>query len=79
MDRFRHIFTYDSKLFNLNPEVFKFAPAGGIWISGGYGGGALGIKKKNKLVSMVSSGKKSCKLHRFRYNLAKKLSKKMAR
>ena len=76
MDRFHHIFTYDPDLLNLNPLVFKFIPAGGIWIGGEYGGGTLGIKTKNKLVSMTSSGKKSCRLHRFRYKLYKKLSKK---
>lgn len=76
MNRFRHIFTYDADLLNLNPSVFKFIPAGGIWIGDEFGGGSIGIKKKNRLISMVSSRKKSCPLHRFRYRLAKKLSKK---
>lgn len=75
MDQFTHIFTYDPKLLRLNPEIFKFAPAGGIWIGEEHGGGSFGIKEKSKLVSIVSSNKKSCRLHRYRYKLAKKLIK----
>lgn len=76
MDRFKHIFTYDADLLKLNPQVFRFAPAGGIWIGEEFGGGNIRITEKTKLVSMVSSGKKSCPLHRFRYKLANKVSKK---
>lgn len=75
MDRFKHIFTYDSDLLKRNSEIFKFAPAGGIWIGDAFGGGSIGIKRKSKMVSMVSSKKRSCPLHRFRYRMAKKLSK----
>jgi hypothetical protein len=74
MAKFRHIFTYDPDLLRLNPTIFKLIPGGGIWIGSPYGGGTIEIKPKNKLVSMVSSTKKSCSLHRFRYRLAKKLA-----
>ncbi|MBU0730887.1 MAG: hypothetical protein KKE17_01475 [Proteobacteria bacterium] len=75
MDQFQQIFTYDPKLLRMNPEVFKFAPAGGIWIGEEYGGGSFGIKQKSKMVSIISSKKRSCRLHRYRYNLARKLEK----
>lgn len=75
MDSFRYIFTYDPDLLRLNPETFKFAPAGGIWIGDEFGGGDIGIKSKHKMVSMVSSKKRSCPLHRFRYRLANNLLK----
>ena len=71
----QNIFTYDEKLLKLNPDIFKFTPAGGIWIGEDFGGGSFGIKKKTKLVSIVSSKKKSCRLHRYRLKLAKKLLK----
>lgn len=74
MHKFRHIFTYDPELLRLNPDVFKLIPGGGIWIGGAYGGGTIEIKPKSKLVSMVSSTKRSCRLHRFRLRLAKKLA-----
>lgn len=75
MDNFKHIFTYDPNLLQLNPGIFKFAPAGGIWIGEEYGGGSFGIKEKSRTVSMISSGKKSCWLHRFRYKKARKFAK----
>lgn len=75
MAKFRHIFTYDPDLLRINSTIFKLIPGGGIWIGAPYGGGTIEIKSKSKLVSMVSSRKKSCSLHRFRYRLAKKLAK----
>lgn len=74
MHRFRHIFTHDPRLLRMNPEVFKLIPGGGIWIGDDHGGGAIEIKPKSKLVSMVSSTKHSTRLHRFRLRLAKKLA-----
>jgi hypothetical protein len=74
MAKFRWIFTYDPDLLRLNPAIFKLIPGGGIWIGSSYGGGTIEIKPKNKIVSMVSSKKRSCSLHRFRYRLAKKLA-----
>ena len=74
MAKFRNIFTYDPDLLKLNPAIFKLIPGGGIWIGAPLGGGTIEIKPKNKLVSMVSSKKKLCSLHRFRYRLAKKLA-----
>lgn len=38
---------------------------GGIWI-GGYGGGSVQIYDKTKKISLVSSRKNMCELHRFR-------------
>ncbi len=75
MDKFRWIFTHDPVLLRLNPEVFKLIPGGGIWIGETYGGGSIEIKPKSKLVSMVSSTKRSARLHRFRLRLAQKLAK----
>lgn len=74
MAKFHHIFTYDPDLLQLDPTIFKLIPGGGIWIGSQYGGGTIGIRPKNKLVSMVSSRKRSCSLHRFRYRLAKRLA-----
>ncbi|MGV8058366.1 MAG: glycosyltransferase family 10 domain-containing protein [Smithellaceae bacterium] len=74
MNRFQNIFTYDPDLLKLNPAIFKLIPGGGIWIGSPLGGGTIEIKPKSKLVSMVSSKKRSCSLHRFRYRLAKKLT-----
>ncbi len=75
MAKFCNIFTYDPDLLKLNPTIFKFIPGGGIWIGASFGGGTIEIKPKNRLVSMVSSKKRACSLHRFRYRLAKKLAK----
>ncbi len=75
MHKFHRIFTHDPKLLRVNPEVFKLIPGGGIWIGAARGGGTIEIKPKSKLVSMVSSTKYSCPLHRFRLRLARKLAK----
>jgi hypothetical protein len=75
MHKFRYIFTHDPHLLRVNPEVFKLIPGGGIWIGEAFGGGTIEIKPKSKLVSMVSSTKHSCSLHRFRLRLARKLAK----
>ena len=75
MHKFRRIFTHDQKLLRLNPETYKQIPGGGIWIGGPVGGGSIDIKPKSKLVSMVSSTKHSCQLHRFRLRLARKLNR----
>lgn len=76
LHQFKHVFTYDPVLLKRYPETVKFCPGGGIWIGGDYGEGEFGLRPKSKLVSMVSSGKRSCNLHRFRYRVAKKLLKK---
>ena len=75
MHKFRRIFTHDQKLLCLNPDVYKLIPGGGIWIGAPFGGGTIEIKPKSKLVSMVSSTKHSCRLHRFRLRLARTLAK----
>ena len=74
MAKFRNIFTYDADLLKLNSAIFKLIPGGGIWIGAPLGGGTIEIKPKKRLVSMVSSKKRSCSLHRFRFRLAKKLA-----
>ena len=47
----------------------KWIPGGGIWVGGAFGQGSIGIKNKTKLCSFVSSDKRMCELHNFRYDL----------
>lgn len=65
-DNFDTIFTHNSTVLEL-PHA-KWIPGGGIWI-GGYGGGQIKIYDKSKKISLVSSRKNMCELHRFRTRL----------
>ena len=67
--QFDYIFTYSSKILETIPNA-RFVPfAAGIW-------GKLCepdlYKHKTKLCSFISSNKKMCPLHEFRFNLAHK-------
>lgn len=68
-----------NKVFTHNSDFLKkydnccWILGGGIWIGGSYGGGEIKIKDKTKLCSLVSSNKKMCYLHNFRYQIAQKL------
>lgn len=70
VDKFRLIFTHDSRYLQLWPEKCRWINGGGIWIGGKVGGGSIGIKPKSKLCSIVSSRKIFCDLHNFRAILA---------
>ena len=53
-----------------------FIPGGGVYIGTDFGGGEFNdeqYNKKIKLVSIVSSNKQSCRLHKERYDLAMRL------
>ena len=65
---FDKIFTHNSSVLQL-PNT-RWIPGGGIWI-GGYGGGEVKIYDKTKDISLVSSTKNMCELHRYRLALCK--------
>lgn len=70
--KFRTIYTPDSRLLE-NYTNTKWCPGGGIWIGGLLGEGENKIHNKNKMISFVSSSKKMCLLHEWRYNMAKSM------
>lgn len=71
-NEFSAIFTYSQDLLNEIANAKFFPGCAGVW----YGRNDVGImdweqyKKKNKNISMVSSDKRICKMHKLRYNLA---------
>ncbi len=71
---FKYIFSFDDRILN-EVENARFLPtAAAIWFGTDKSGGVLDdslYKKKNKNISIVSSNKQSCDLHRFRIELAK--------
>lgn len=73
VDRFTLVFTHDSALLATRPDKCRFIPANGVWIGGEYGGGQVALSPKTKLVSMLSSTKLYCPLHKFRLELALEL------
>lgn len=75
VDRFELVFTHDSALLAARPDKCRFIPANGVWIGGDYGGGQIALTPKTKLVSMLSSTKLFCPLHKFRLDLALELQK----
>ena len=70
-DYFDTIFTHRKDLIDLDPDLFKFAPAIGCWIK------EAKIYDKNKLVSMVSSNKTMCEGHLYRLGWVDKLKDKL--
>lgn len=70
--KFRVIYTPDSKLLENHPNT-KWCPGGGIWIGGLLGEGENKIHEKSKMISFVSSSKKMCPLHEWRYSMAKSI------
>ena len=64
LNTFELIFTYSDELLKLDPK-FVFCPAAGFWII------EPKIYEKNKLISMISSGKDYTELQKFRLNFAK--------
>lgn len=66
------VFTSSQRLLEKYDNVF-FIPASSVWYGGTAGGGILEENtylKKKKMVSLVSSDKAMCELHRFRMQLA---------
>ena len=63
--KFKNIFTHNQELISLDNDFFKFLPANGTWIDD------IGIRKKNKLASMIASNKNFTNGHRIRLNIAK--------
>jgi hypothetical protein len=64
--KYELIFTYDTQLIKLNPNKFKFIHPNGIWIDD------IGLKSKNKLISMISSNKNITKGHKKRLEIVEK-------
>lgn len=77
-NEFSAIFTYDQKLLNEIANAKFFPSCAGVW----YGRNDAGVidteqyKRKTKNVSIVSSDKRMCKMHKLRYNLAEYCMKK---
>lgn len=71
------IFTHSEKILDTLNNAKPFIP-GGVYIGTKYGGGTISKDqwmKKNKNISIVSSNKRWCKLHEYRYGLAQKYKK----
>lgn len=71
------IFTHSERVLNALPNARPII-IGGVYIGTPYGGGRIDnelYKTKSKNISLVSSDKRMCKLHEFRYSLAKKYEK----
>lgn len=72
------VFTYSSELLRCVPNALPYI-TGGVYIGTKTGGGNIDehqYEKKTKNISMVSSDKRTCELHRIRYDLAKYLDEK---
>jgi|688.fasta_scaffold87497_2 hypothetical protein len=65
------IITHHSKLVELDPSFFKWAPAYGTYID------TIEIKNKNKLISMITSKKMITENHIKRINIANKYINKI--
>ena len=68
-DEYEYVFTHDSKLLNALPNA-KPILWGGVWCRSGN-------PKKTKLISMVSSDKEMCPLHKERKRIARKYKDKI--
>ena len=71
-NEFRLIFTHDAKLLSEFPNA-RWIPASGVWIGGRAAPGVSGVHPKDRVVSMLSSNKVSCALHRKRLATALRL------
>lgn len=69
---FELIFTHDAKLLRDLPNA-RWIPASGVWIGGRSAPGIPGLHPKDSMVSMLSSNKRSCLLHRKRTAIARRL------
>lgn len=76
-DRFKLIFTHDSRYLQRWPEKCRWINGGGIWIGGKTGKGLIKLHQKSKLCSFVSSDKIFCDLHYFRVSLSRYLINKV--
>lgn len=68
------VFTHDERVLDRLPNA-KPLIIGGVYVGTPFGGGFIDqniFQKKIKNVSIVSSNKLMCKLHEFRYSIAKK-------
>ena len=71
------LFTYSGKLLDAIPNAKPYI-TGGVYIGTEFGGGLLSddiYNRKEKNISMVSSNKRTCELHRLRFDLASRLNK----
>jgi len=72
-DEFTLIFTHNARLLDKYHNAV-FAPASGVWYGTNYWGGQLNPEQhtlKTKNISMLSSNKTMCNMHKFRISLAK--------
>jgi hypothetical protein len=68
---FRLVFTHSERLLQRFDNT-RWIPGGGVWVGGTYAGGKVGLHKKSKNVSILSSNKLRTKLHRERFCIAKR-------
>jgi hypothetical protein len=71
---YKMVFTPDSHLIEKYPEKCKWVPGYGMRVGGKNGDEEIKIHKKSKMISMVSSNKQMCELHKYRIHLANFLS-----
>ncbi len=72
MKQYDAIFTHSERLLKKYENAY-FIPGSSVWFGGTTGGGQLradAFQKKTKMISLVSSDKAQCELHRFRRLLA---------
>lgn len=72
INEYAGLFTHSYKLLERYSNA-KFMPASGVWYGSEVGGGIIDeemYKKKSKNVSLLSSDKTMCDLHRYRKDLA---------
>lgn len=66
---FELFFTHNTKLLQ-RYENARWIPGGGVWVGGDYAGGTLGLNRKSRSVSILSSRKVQSRLHRTRLKTA---------
>ena len=71
-NKFDYIFTSNADILNKYKNA-RFSPASGVWYGSEKWGGNWNknrLCEKNKMISLLSSNKKRCELHKFRLSLA---------
>lgn len=72
MNSFNGIFTHSEEILEKFNNAY-FIPGGAVWYGGNKGGGELepsNYKNKTKMISIVSSNKHQCELHKVRIRIA---------
>lgn len=74
MKDYEILFSHDQRILDKVPNA-KPLIIGGVYVGTPFGGGVIdenAYKNKKKNISIVSSNKRMCKLHEFRYSIARK-------